>query len=121
MTSSRALSAVTAVLVCGAAAAGFASLRFARSVMVTMLERGGLEDAALSRLATFALLITRTPILAAVLIVGIAAVVTSEIAAGSEGSRLLVQLVVLLLLVLLLSTVVTGLFIPFHIPDVRIP
>lgn len=121
MKADRARSGVAALLVCGAVVAGFVSLRFARSVLVAMLERSGMEDAALPRLTVFAQVITRPAILAPVLLACIVTVLASMLTARTEATRLQVQVAVLLLLVLLLAVTLAGLLMPFHIPDVRLP
>jgi len=77
-------------------------------------------DAALPRLALFALTLTGSGFLVAILLVCIAAVVASETILKTEESRLLVQGAVLLFLVILLAVSVAGFFISFYIPDVRI-
>jgi hypothetical protein len=120
MKAERARSGVTGLLVCGAVVAGFVSLRFARSVLVAMLERSGMENAALPRLTVFAQAITHPAILAPVLLACIVAVTASTLTARTEGARLLVQIAVLVLLVLLLAVTLAGLLMPFHIPDVRL-
>ncbi len=121
MKADRARSGIAGLLVCGAVVAGFVSLRFARSVLVAMLERGGMEDAALPRPAEFALAISHPAILAPVLLACLVTVTASMLTAKTEAARLLVQVAVLLLLVLVLVVALAGLLIPFHIPDVRLP
>ncbi len=121
MMADRARSGITGLLVCGTVVAGFVSLRFARSVLIAMLERSGMEDAALPRLTLFAQAITHPAILVPVLLAGFVAVAASMLTARTEGARLLVQVAVLLLLVLLLAVALAGLLMPFHIPDVRLP
>lgn len=121
MKAERARSGVTGLLVCGAVVAGFASLHFARSVLVAMLSRSNMKDAALPRLTVFAQAITHPAVLAPVLLACFVAVVASMLTARTEGTRLLVQVAVLLLLALLLAVALAGLLMPFHIPDVRLP
>lgn len=121
MMADRARSGITGLLVCGAIVAGFVSLRFARSVLVAMLQRSGMEDAALPRLTVFVQAITHAAILAPVLLACFVAVAATMLTATTEGARLLVQVAVLLLLVLLLAVALTGMLMPFHIPDVRLP
>ena len=121
MTINPVRSRIAGLLTCGAALGTYVSLCFARSVVVGMLDRGGMGDSALSGLAVFALAITRPAILVPVLLACVAAIVASELTVKTDGARLLVQVAVLLLLVLLLAVALPGLFIPFHIPEVHIP
>ena len=121
MKADRARSRITGLLVCGAVVVGFVSLRFARSVLVALLERSGIENAALPRPTVFAQTITTPALLAPVLLACIVAVAVSMLTARTEGTRLLVQVAALLLLVLLLAIALAGLLMPFHIPDVRLP
>jgi hypothetical protein len=114
-------SRITALLAGGAALLGFASLRFARSVLVDMLARSGPQGAEASQLTVFALAITGPAAFVAALVVCLSAIVTAEIVVKDRESRLLVHVAVLLLLVLLLSIALAGLFMPFHVPDIRIP
>jgi len=110
----------TGLLTCGAAVAAFVCLRFSHSVLQGMLGTRAGVDAALPRLALFALTLTGSGFLVAILLVCIAAVVASETILKTEESRLLVQGAVLLFLVILLAVSVAGFFISFYIPDVRI-
>jgi len=121
MNADRARSGITGLLVCGTVVAGFVSLRFARSVLVAMLERSGMDDAALPRLTGFAQAITNPALLAPVLLACIVAVAASMLTARTEGTCLLVQVAVLLLLAIVLAVALAGLLMPFHIPDVRLP
>ncbi|MCU0290518.1 MAG: hypothetical protein MUF10_00795 [Thermoanaerobaculaceae bacterium] len=121
MTTNRVRSRIAGLLTCGAALGTHVSLRFARSVLVGMLDRGGIGDSALSGLTVFALAITRQAILVPVLLACVAAIVWCELTVRTDGTRLLVQVAVLLLLVLLLAVALPGLLMPFHIPDVHIP
>jgi hypothetical protein len=121
MKADRTRSGITGLLVCGAVAIGFVSLRFARSVLVAMLGRSGMEDAALPRLTVVAQAITHPAILAPVLLACFVAVAACILTARTERTRLLVQVAVLLLLVLLLAIALTGLLMPFHNPDVPVP
>ena len=113
-------SRITGLLTSGAATAAVFSLRFARSVFVTMLERSHSGDIAVPRLTTFALGITRPFVLLPLLLVCLVAVAASEARLKDEASRLLVQAVVLLVFVPLLAVALSGFLISFHVPDVII-
>ncbi|MEW6338534.1 MAG: hypothetical protein ACOY3Y_17150 [Acidobacteriota bacterium] len=121
MTLERACSRISALLTCGAVCLVFGSLRFARSVLAKMLDGSELEHTEVSRLTTVALSLTRSEVLAGVLLAGVVAVAASEVVVRDREARLLVQVGVLLLLALLASTAMVGLFLPFHVPAPRIP
>ncbi len=112
-------SRITALLTCVAAVFAVISLRFARSVLLQMLERSA-AGAALSKLTAFALGVTRPAFLLSFLLVCLAAVAVAEATVKTEASRLLVQAAILLVLVPLLAVALTGFLISFHIPNVSI-
>lgn len=115
-------SRMTGLLTWAAVIASFISLRFARSVLEGMLVRSGTTDAAaLSRPTIIALGLTRPAFLLSILLLCLAVVAIVEATVKTETSRLLVQIAVLSIVVGLFVVVLSGFFISFYIPDVRIP
>jgi hypothetical protein len=113
-------SRITGLLTCVTAVVAVVSLRFGRTVFLSMLQRAGGRDPALSSLTTFALWMTHPAVLLPVLLVCFAAVVTSEAIVRTEATRLLIQSAILQVLVLLLAVALMGFLVSFHIPDVTI-
>lgn len=114
-------SRIIGALTCVAAVFAVVTIRFARDVFVGMIERMGGSLVDVSRLTAVALDLTSTPAIVAFGLAGFAAVVVAELRAVAESSRLTVHSLVLSLLLALLLIALSGFFIAFHIPNVRIP